>query len=106
MLFLSLSSKAERYLGYLMVSLLAGVLAGALQKDVLIKPFSFCLPGHRHIARPLVFWIGGTVNLILGCVFLWYPGLSFPYVLLVVLAGISIGLIVYFYGVYVGFQVL
>ena len=99
-------TKFDRYLGYLIASLLMGILAGGLQKDVLIKPFSFCLPGHRHIARPFVFWIGGTVNLILGCVFFGYSRLGFPYVLLVVLAGGFVGMIVYFYGVYIGFQVL
>ena len=103
MILLSFYSKTDRYLGYLIVNLLTGIFAAALQKNVLSKPFSFCLPGHRHIARPLVFWIGGTVNLILGCVFLGYPGLDFPYVLLVVLAGGFVGMIVYFYGVYVGF---
>jgi len=93
----------DRYLWYLIISLLTGILAGSMQKDVLVKPFSFCLPGHRRIPRPFVFWIGGVVNLILGCVFLWYPGLGFPYVLLVVLAGGFVGMIVYFYGVYIGF---
>ena len=96
-------TKFDRYLGYLIASLLTGILAGGLQKDVLIRPLSFCLPGHRMILRPFVFWIGGIVNLILGCVFFGYPELSFPYVLLVVLAGGFVGLIVYFYGVYIGF---
>jgi len=102
---LPLYSKTDRYLGYLIASLLVGILAGSLQKDVLAKPFSFCLPGHRHIARPFVFWIGGTVNLIMGCVFFGYPGLGFPYVLLIVLSGGFVGMIVYFYGVYIGFQI-
>ena len=99
-------TRFDRYLGYLIASLLVGTIAGGMQKDVLIKPFSFCLPGHRYIARPFVFWIGGTVNLILGCVFLGYPELDLPYVLLVVLAAGFVGMIVYFYGVYIGFQVL
>lgn len=97
-------SKFDRYLGYLVVSLLMGILAGGLQKDILTRPFSFCLPGHRRIARAFVFWIGGVVNLFLGYVFLRYPGLGFPYVLLVVLAGSFVGMIAYFYGVYVSFQ--
>ena len=81
-----------------------GILAGGLQKDILTKPFSFCLPNHRQIPRAFIFWIGGVVNLFLGCVFLGYPELSFPYVLLVVLAGGFVGLISYFYGVYSSFQ--
>ena len=97
-------TRFDRYLGYLIASLLTGILAGGSQKDVLIKPFSFCLPNHRRIARAFIFWIGIVVNLLLGCVFLWYPGLGFPYVLLVVLAGGFAGLIAYFYGVYGGFQ--
>ncbi|MHC4105842.1 MAG: hypothetical protein ACYSR9_12945 [Planctomycetota bacterium] len=91
----------DRYLGFLLVSFWAGVFAGNMQKDVLMKPFSFCLPGHRRIPRPFIFWIGGVVNLILGCVFLMYPGLDFPYVLMlmIILAGGFVGMILYFYGV-------
>ncbi|MFH1614639.1 MAG: hypothetical protein ABIG61_06115 [Planctomycetota bacterium] len=97
-------TKFDRYLGYLIASLMTGILAGGLQKDILTKPFSFCLPGHRRIPRAFIFWIGCVVNLLLGCLFLGYPGLGFPYVLLVVLASGFVGLIVYFYGVYVSFQ--
>ncbi|MFC1737728.1 hypothetical protein ACFL1G_01605 [Planctomycetota bacterium] len=104
MILLSFYSKIDRYLGYLIVSLLMGILAGGLQKDILTKPFSFCLPNHRQIPRAFIFWIGGVVNLFLGCVFLGYPGLGFPYVLLVVLAGSFVGMIACFYGVYASFQ--
>ncbi len=91
----------DRYLGYLLISFWTGVFAGNMQKDVLMKPFSFCLPGHRRIPRLFIFWIGGVVNLILGCVFLMYPGLDFPYVLMlmIILAGGFVGMILYFYGV-------
>ena len=78
-------------------------IAQVILKDVFSKPFSFCLPGHRHIVRPFVFWIGGIVSLVLGCVLFGYPGLGFPYALLVVLAGGFAGMMVYFYGVHVGF---
>lgn len=89
----------DRYLGYLLISFWTGVFAGNMQKDVLTKPFSFCLPGHRRIPKLFIFWIGGVVNLILGCVFLLYPGLSFPYVLMAILAGGFVGMILYFCGV-------
>ncbi|MHC4738774.1 MAG: hypothetical protein ACYS9Y_07705 [Planctomycetota bacterium] len=104
MILLPLHLRITRYLGYLIISLLMGILAGGLQKDILTKPFSFCLPNHRQIPRAFIFWICGVVNLFLGCVFLGYPGLGFPYVLLVFLAGSFVGMIVYFYGVYVSFQ--
>jgi len=89
----------DRYLLYLLISFWTGVFVGNMQKDVLMKPFSFCLPGHRRIPKLFIFWIGGIVNLILGCVFLLYPGLSFPYVLMIILAGGFVGMILYFYGV-------
>ena len=91
----SFLAKSDRYLGYIIFSLLVGVMAGGLQKDILTKSFSFCLPNHRQIPRTFIFWIGGIVNLFLGCVFLGYPGLGFPYVLLVVLAG---GFVFWVYG--------
>ena len=91
----------ERYLGFLLISFWTGVFVGNMQKDVLMKPFSFCLPGHRRIPKLIIFLIGGVVNLILGCVFLMYPGLDFPYVpmLMIILAGGFVGMILYFYGV-------
>ncbi len=99
---LPLYSKIDRYLGYLMISLLMGVLVGAIQKEVMSKPFTFCLPGHRGVTRPIVFRVGCIMNMVLGCVFFGYPGLGFPYVLLVVLAGGFIGMVIFFHGVYVG----
>ena len=51
-------ARFDRYLGYLIASLLVGILAGGMQKDVLIKPFSFCLPNHRRIPRAFIFGIG------------------------------------------------
>lgn len=93
----------DRYLGYLLISFWTGVFVGNMQRDVLTKPFSFCLPGHRRIPKLFIFWIGGVVNLILGCVFLLYPVLSFPYVLMAILAGGFVGMILYFYGVCIPF---
>ena len=101
-----LTSQHDRHLGYLIISLITGILAGGLQKDVLAKPFSFCLPGHRRIPRAFIFWTGGVVNLLLGCIFLAYPGLSFPYTIIVILAGGFVGMIAYFYGVYTSFQAI
>jgi hypothetical protein len=97
--FTKLGLKHDRYLGFLLVSFWTGVFVGNMQKDVLTKPFSFCLPGHRRIPKLFIFWIGGVVNLILGCVFLLHSGLSFPYVLMIILAGGFVGMILYFYGV-------
>ena len=97
--FTKLGLKHDRYLGFLLVSFWTGVFAGNMQKDVLMKPFSFCLPNHRRIPKLFIFCVGGVINLILGCVFLYYKGLGFPYVLMIVLAGGNVGMILYCYGV-------
>jgi len=96
---IKLGMKGDRYLGFLLVSFWTGVFAGNMQKDVLMKPFSFCLPGHRRIPKLFIFLIGGVVNLILGCIFLQYTGFGFPYVLMIIFAGGFVGMILYFYGV-------
>jgi hypothetical protein len=93
-----LGLKHDRYLGFLLVSFWTGVFAGNMQADVLMKPFSFCLPGHRRIPKLFIFLIGAVVNLSLGCVFLHHTGLGFPYILVIILAGGSVGMILYFYG--------
>ena len=90
-------ARAERYLGYLLISYFSGLIAGSVQKEILSKPFSFCLPGHNEIPRRFIFWVGVVINGLLGFVFMFYPGLEFPSVLLVVLAGCIAGMIVYLF---------
>ena len=70
----------DRFLGYLVLSFFWGLLTTVLQKEILTKPVSFCLPGHREIPRQFIFRIGFVVNGLLGLVFLAHPGLDFPYV--------------------------
>lgn len=91
--------KHDRYLGFLLVSFWAGVFSGVMQRDVLVKPFSFCLPGHRRIPKLFIFCVGSVINLILGCVFLYHNALGSPYVLMTVLAGGFVGMVLYCYGV-------
>jgi hypothetical protein len=94
------SSENERFVGYLILSFFAALAAVNLQKEILSKPFSFCLPGHRKIPRQFVFRIGYVVNGLFGLVFLAHTQLQFPYVLLVICAGSFVGMIVYLLGVW------
>ena len=91
----SVRSKPERYLGYLFISCLMGQMVGSFQKEILSKPFSFCLPGHNGIPRRFIVWVGLVVNGMLGFVFIFHLGLGFPSVFLVVLAGATAGMMVY-----------
>ena len=87
--------ESGRFFGYLIISLFAGLMVLNLQKNVLAKPFSFCMPGHRKVSRKVIMIVGGIVNAALGMVFLAHPDISFPYSLLVSIAGGFVGMAVY-----------
>lgn len=71
-----------QYVGPLVVAFLVGFLATLLQIEVLSKPFSYCLPGHRRILRKYVFFIAVPVSAFCSMLFLVYPGLnSWPLIL-------------------------
>ncbi|MHC4721235.1 MAG: hypothetical protein ACYS6I_00855 [Planctomycetota bacterium] len=97
------SAEFERFLGYVVLSFFWGLLTAGLQKEILSKPLSFCLPGHRKIPRQFIFRTGFVVNGLLGLVFLAYPGLDFPYVLVVAAGGAFVGMVFYLLGVCGGF---
>jgi len=87
-----------RFMGYLLISLISGQMAAGVQVGILSKPFAFCLPGHRLIPRKVLMLVGAVVNGLLGFVFLFYPGLGFPYVVLVIVAGGFVGMVFYLFG--------
>ena len=90
-----ISHRLDRFLGYLVISYMVGLLVFSLQQDIMAKPFSFCMPGHRKISRKVVILVGIILNAALGMVFLAHPDLTFPYSLLVAIAGGSVGMAVY-----------
>ncbi len=49
---------------HLIMSMLFGMVVGSLQKDILSRPVTFCLPGHRKISHKLSFVIGALFTLI------------------------------------------
>jgi hypothetical protein len=65
-----------RYVGPVVVAFLVGFLATLLQIEVLSKPFSYCLPGHRRVLRKYVFLVAAPVSIVCSMLFLAYPGLN------------------------------
>ncbi len=59
-----------RFIVFFVASIFAGLLTANLQRDVLSKPFSFCLPGHRDLSRRLPLAIGSVLGLLTGVAFL------------------------------------
>jgi len=66
-----------------------------MQKEILTKPFSYCLPGHRKIPRNIVFWVGVVFNGLLSLLFLAYPGLDTISSLIAVCSAFFMGMTVY-----------
>lgn len=85
----------ESYVGFFFLSFFVGVITADLQRDVLAKPFSFCLPKHRSMPKHLIFGIGSIVNLLVGIIFFGNREPLFPHDLLVILAAGFVGMIFY-----------
>jgi hypothetical protein len=89
-----------RYIGLVLLAFVIGLLTTALPIEVLSKPFSYCLPGHRKVLRKLTFYVGIIANLLGALLFLGYPGLYSWQLILVVCSAFFAGLIFYWLGVW------
>lgn len=105
---------SERALGkgsftaLLVPAFLVGQIVGMMQMEVLSRPFSFCLPGHRGMVRQLVFLVGVAASAVLAVPFLWYPDLAIAapaWLAVVFLSGFSANLVVYLTGVTIAVSV-
>ncbi|MBA7657124.1 hypothetical protein ES703_65055 [subsurface metagenome] len=94
-----------RFTGLIVMALVVGLLAAVLPIEVLSKPFSYCLPGHRKVARRFIFCVGAAFNFLGSLLFLWYPGLNSWQLVLVACSAFSAGLIFYWLGVGLAFGV-
>ena len=90
-------AKNNNYFHYLILSIYAGMAITGIQNEILSKPFSFCLPGHRAIPRRVIFGFGTIFNGLLGLIFLAHPDVIFPHSLLVAIAFGFTGMSIYLY---------
>jgi len=93
------------YIGLVALAFVIGLLAAALPIDVLTKPFSYCLPGHRKVVRRFILWVGVIANLLGSLLFLIYPGLHSGQLVLVVCSAFCAGLISYWLSVWLAFGI-
>ena len=87
-----------RFAGPVVAAFIIGLLATSLQMDILSKPLSYCLPGHRRAVRRYVLCIGAGVNVLASMIFLAYPHVHGPQLLLVLCSAVSAGLTFYMAG--------
>ena len=76
----------------------------SLQKDLLNKPFTFCLPGHQDVLRLTTCGVGVASSLVASLPVLTFPGLDGLSLLWAAWSAFCFGLVVYL--LMVGFQML
>lgn len=94
-----------RFTGLVVLAFIIGLLAAALPIEVLTKPFSYCLPGHRKVVRKFIFSVAVVFNFLGSLRFLMYPGLNSGQLVLVVCSAFCAGLIFYWLSVWLAFGI-
>ncbi len=87
-----------RFVGLIVLAFIVGLLFAMLPIEVMSKPFSYCLPGHRKMVRKFVFCVGIVFNIFGSLLFFVYPDLNAGQLLLVVCSAFCAGLISYLLG--------
>ncbi|MHC4544863.1 MAG: hypothetical protein ACYTDW_08845 [Planctomycetota bacterium] len=88
-----------KFTGLIVMALVVGLFLAVLPIEVLSKPFSYCLPGHRKVVGRFIFCVGAAFNFLGSLLFLRYPGLNSWQLVLVACSAFSGGLILYWLGV-------
>lgn len=53
---------------HLLIPMLFGLLVGSMQKEIMCRPVTYCLPGQRSFSRKFIFILGAMLTLILVAV--------------------------------------
>jgi len=84
---------------------LIGVYTASMSVEILTKPLSYCLPGHRRVPRKFIFSVGLMTNLVGSLAFLACANLSRWQWVLATCSLFCAGLIMYLIGVGLVFRV-
>jgi hypothetical protein len=94
------SAGKGRFMGFVMLEFLIGLCIASLHIEMLTKPFSYCLPGHRAVPRKFVFSVAVATSLPGSLIFLAYPHLHWwQWAPVTCCAAFCAGLIMYWAGV-------
>lgn len=64
------------FMGLVLLAFPIGLFAASMPIEVLSKPFTYCLPGHRKVPGQFVLLIGIVTNALGSLIFLAYPDLT------------------------------
>ncbi len=92
-----------RHVGLVMLTGAIGFLVTMSSIEVLARPFSYCLPGHRRVIREFIFSVGIASALLGLPPFLVYPGLHSWWLLAVLASAYCATLSFYWVGVALAF---
>ncbi|MHC4463656.1 MAG: hypothetical protein ACYS30_19830, partial [Planctomycetota bacterium] len=70
------SAGQGQFIGLVVLAFVVGLLLALLPIELMSKPFSYCLPGHRKVVRKFIFSVAVVFNFLASLRFLWYPGLN------------------------------
>ena len=87
------------FVGFAVLSFFIGFFFTSPQMEVLSKPLSYCLPGHRRVFRRYVFYTAIATSAVCSMLFLRYPDLYGGPLALVVCSAFFAGLTFYMAGV-------
>jgi hypothetical protein len=99
----SAAGKGE-FIAGLVIEMVVGWIVAEMQMNVLTKPFSFCLPGHRQVVRQVVFLIAVVTSLAGSLMFLAYPGLPDGHLWVVLCSAFFAGLATCVVTAWLGFR--
>ena len=94
-----------RFIGLIVLAFVVGLLLAVLPIEVMSRPFSYCLPGHRKMVRKFVFCVGIVFNIFGSLLFFVYPSLNVGQLVLMVCLAFLAGLISYLLGAALAFTV-
>jgi len=83
----------------------AGYMVATMLIEVLTKPFSYCLPGHRRVLRKYIFIVAVPVSYLCSMLFIAYPGLDSWQLHLVFCSAFFAQLIFYLCGIFLLFVI-
>ncbi|MFH1718798.1 MAG: hypothetical protein ABIF19_15695 [Planctomycetota bacterium] len=99
------SMEGGEFIGLVAIPSMMGFFTTLQQVDVLSKPFSYCLPGHRKVPRHVIFFLATVTSLLGSVLFIAYPDLHRGQQVLVFCSGFFAGVLLFWVGVMFAFNV-
>jgi hypothetical protein len=92
-----------KFMAYLLLSYWAATVISSMMKETLIRPFAYCMPGHRAAVRTTLVALGILLNCSVTLIVFAHPGLNGADAALAYLSASMLGIAFYLLTVYLVF---